>query len=298
MSETNTAPIRPRRSCLYMPGDKPRVLEKAAGLPADMLILDLEDAVSPANKADARQLVADTVSGKPFGSREVVIRVNGLDSGWVADDVATAVGAYPDGVLFPKINSADDVQAAERLLAEAGAGPQMLLWAMIETPLAILNLNEIAAASSATRLAGFVVGTNDLAKETGARMTADRAGFVTALSLTVAAARAYGLAAIDGVFNAIADIDGFASECEQGRDFGFDGKTVIHPSQIDAANRIFAPDPAEVERAHEIVAAFALPENANKGVIQVGGAMTERLHWEQAKRLIAMDEAISRAQSA
>ena len=276
-----------------MPGDKPRVLEKATGLPADLLILDLEDAVARAAKDEARVLVCQTVASRPFGTREVVIRVNGLDSEWAAKDVREAVGSYPDGVLFPKIGTADDVATADRLMSEAGAGQQMVLWAMIETPLAILNLREIAAAAENTRLGGFVVGTNDLAKEAGSRMTSDRMAFATALSLTVAAARAYGLAAIDGVFNALDDAQGFEAECKQGRDFGFEGKSLIHPSQIDAANRVFAPDPQEVQRAHEIVAAFALPQNAGKGVITVGGTMVERLHWEQAKRLIALDEAIS-----
>ena len=289
---SSSADYRPRRSCLYMPGANRRALEKAKSLPADMLILDLEDAVAPGARPEAREVVREAVSERAYGSREVVIRINGLDTEWGRDDLAMAAAVEPDGVLVPKITSGDDVLAVDRALSDAGAGARLGLWVMIELPQAILNIREIAAASAQSRLAGFVMGTNDLAKECGARFTPDRSAFLVSLSLSLLAARAYGLVAIDGVFNDIRDDAGLAAECEQARVMGFDGKTLIHPAQLETANRIFSPDPGEVEQARAVIEAFEQPGNAGKGVIEVNGRMTELLHLEQAKRLVAVAEAI------
>lgn len=283
---------RPRRSCLYMPGANAKALEKAKTLPADVLLLDLEDSVAPEAKADARQAVAAAVTAKGYGRREVIIRVNALATPWGRDDIAAAGSASPDGVLVPKVESGDEVRALDAALTAAGFGNGAGLWVMIETPRAILNLAEIAAASKATRLSCFVLGLNDLAKETRARAGRDRAAFHAAMSLAVTAARAHGLTVIDGVYNDIADAAGFEAECRQGLEFGFDGKTLIHPSQVDAANTIFAPTAEEIARARAVIAAFALPENAGKGVIKVDGRMTELLHLEEARRVVAVAEAI------
>lgn len=283
---------RPRRSCLYMPGANAKALEKAKTLPADVLLLDLEDSVAPEAKADARQAVAAAVTAKGYGRREVIIRVNALATPWGRDDIAAAGGAGPDGVLVPKVESGDEVRTLDAALTEAGFGNDAGLWVMIETPRAILNLAEIAAAAKATRLSCFVLGLNDLAKETRARAGRDRAAFHVAMSLAVTAARAHGLTVIDGVYNDIADASGFEAECRQGLEFGFDGKTLIHPSQVDAANTIFAPTAEEIARARAVIAAFALPENAGKGVIKVDGRMTELLHLDEARRVVAVAEAI------
>jgi citrate lyase subunit beta/citryl-CoA lyase len=284
--------FRPRRSCLYVPGDKARALEKAASLPADVLILDLEDAVPPGGKAAARKAVRNAARDRAYGVREVLIRANGLETEWGQDDLEMAASAGVDGVLVPKIMSGDDICVADQSLNDAGAVPNLGLWAMIETPLAILNINEIAAASSDTRLTGFVIGTNDLAKELNAVPTPDRIAFLFALSAAIAAARAYGLAVIDGVYNDIGNEAGLTTECEQGRVLGFDGKTLIHPAQIETVNRVFSPSASELSHAREVVAAFARPENRGKGVISLNGQMVELLHLAQAERLLAMDDAI------
>lgn len=284
---------RPRRSCLYMPGANAKALEKAKTLPADVLLLDLEDSVAPEAKDAAREQVAAAVKAGGYGKREVIVRVNALATPWGREDIAAAGAAQPDGVLAPKVESAEQVAELHRAMSAAGFSPEASLWIMIETPRAILNLAEIAAAATETRLACFVMGLNDLAKETRARASAGRAAFFAPMSLAVAAARAEGLSVIDGVYNDIADAAGFESECIQGRDFGFDGKTLIHPSQIETANRIFAPAEEEVARARAIIAAFALPENAGKGVIKVDGRMTELLHLEEAKRIVAVADAIA-----
>ena len=284
---------RPRRTCLYMPGANQRALDKASSLAADVLILDLEDAVSPELKAEARDNVARSVASRRYGEREVIIRCNSLDSEWGAQDLEMAVAAAPDGVLLPKITGPADIDAIDRALTRAGAAQTMALWSMIEMPLAILNIRDIAAASQTTRLTGFVMGLNDLAKEMSAIPAADRGAFQVALSLTLAAARAYGLAAIDAVFNDIEDEAGLTRECEQGRVLGFDGKSLIHPSQLDVANRVFSPDPLEVAHARAVIEAFTLPDNQGKGVIKVDGKMTERLHLEQARRLVAVSDAIA-----
>ena len=275
-----------------MPGDKARALEKARSLPADVVILDLEDAVAPEAKADAREAIRNAVGDRAYGAREVVIRVNGLETEWGQDDLEMAASVGVDGVLVPKITSGDDICVVDQCLNDAGAVPDLGFWAMIETPLAVLNISEIAAASAGTRLTGFVIGTNDLAKEFHAVPTPDRRAFLFSLSAALVAARAYGLAAIDGVYNDTGNDAGFAAECEQGRVLGFDGKTLIHPAQIGTANRVFAPSEAELSHAKAVVEAFALPGNRGKGVISVHGQMVELLHLEQAERLIAIDDAI------
>jgi citrate lyase subunit beta / citryl-CoA lyase len=284
---------RPRRSVLYMPGANAKALEKAKTLAADAVILDLEDAVAPDAKDDARAAVAAAVTAGGYGKREVIIRVNALSSPWGSADLEAAVGAGPDGILFPKISSAAEVQAASEAMDALGAPASMALWAMIETPLAILDIKEIAAASQTTRLCAFVMGTNDIAKETRARQTADRAPFWYALSASVTAARLFGLAVIDGVYNDIADGEGFIRICEQGLDFGFDGKTLIHPNQIDPCNEVFAPSEAEVAHARAVITAFADPANAGKGVLKVDGKMTEILHRDMALQTVAIAEAIA-----
>ena len=275
----------PRRSCLYMPGANPRALEKAKGLDADVLIFDLEDAVAPEAKAQAREQVAEAVQSGGYGSREVVVRINSLDSEWGEGDLAAVTGVEPDAVLIPKVNSASDIGREHRGLP---------IWAMIETPQAILEIGAIAAADG---LVAFVMGTNDLAKDMRAKPDAERAVFHHALSASVLAARAHGLVVIDGVFNDIGNDQGLAAECEQGRAFGFDGKTLIHPSQLETCNRIFAPSEDEIMAAQAVIDAFALPENTGKGVIKVDGKMTERLHLEQAEQCIAMSAAIAASEN-
>lgn len=288
---TDTA-HRPRRSALYMPGANTRALEKAKSLAADMLLLDLEDAVAPEAKAEAREAVCAAVKAGGYGPREVVIRVNGLDTEWGLDDLAAAVAAGPDGILAPKVIDGGDVDRLDDAMSRAGAPNEMGLWVMIEMPKAILNIQDIAEAVGRTRLAGFVMGTNDLAKELRAQPTPDRIAFQASLGMAVAAARAYDLVALDGVFNAIGDEDGLVAECAQGRAMGFDGKTLIHPSQLEPCNRVFSPDPQDVEQARAVIAAFAAPENAGKGVLKVNGKMTELLHLEEARRLVAVQAAI------
>ncbi|MGE6696780.1 HpcH/HpaI aldolase/citrate lyase family protein [Hyphomonas sp. NPDC076900] len=283
---------RPRRSCLYMPGANTRALEKAREIPADTLILDLEDAVAPEAKEEARAAILAAVAQGGYGKREIVIRMNGLDTPWGHEDLKAIATSGAHAVLAPKVTGHRDIERLSQLLKDAGAPDTMALWVMIETPLAILNIKDIAAAAIGTHLSTFVMGTNDLAKEYRARMTAGRLAFQAALQLTIAAARAYGLTAIDGVYNDIKNESGFRDECEQGRDLGFDGKTLIHPSQVDEANRIFAPSPHDVEQAKAVIEAFADPANAGKGVLKVNGKMTELLHLEEARRVVEMDEAI------
>lgn len=284
---------RPRRSLLYMPGDKAKVLDKARALPADTLMFDLEDAVAPDNKALARDTVAKELKTGGYGKREIIVRINGLDTEWGAGDLAAAVAMSPDGILAPKVETADDIHTLDQALTAAGAPAELALWVMIEMPRAILNLQSIAAASETSRLTGFVMGTNDLAKEYRAVMTPDRLAFQTALSLTVTAARGYGLVAMDGVYNDIQNTAGLEAECAQGRTLGFDGKTLIHPAQLIAANTAFSPAPDDVAQAEAVIAAFAEPENAGKGVIKVNGKMTELLHLDEARRLVAQARAIA-----
>ncbi len=285
---------RPRRSCLYMPGANAKALEKAKTLAADVLLLDLEDSVAPEAKDAAREQVANAVKAGGYGKREVIVRVNALATPWGREDINAAGAAGPDGMLAPKVESAAQVVALDKAMTEAGFSADASLWIMIETPRAILNLSQIAAAAKSTRLSAFVLGLNDLAKETRARQAPGRAPFFAALSLAVTAARTEGITAIDGVYNDIADLAGFEAECRQGLEFGFDGKTLIHPTQIEGANAVFAPSAEEVARARAVIAAFALPENAGKGVIKVDGRMTELLHLEEARRVVAVAEAIEK----
>jgi citrate lyase subunit beta / citryl-CoA lyase len=282
---------RPRRSVLYMPGANERALEKAASLPADGLILDLEDAVAPDAKAAARDRVCEAASSGRYGRREVVIRANGMDTRWYADDVAAIAAAGPDALLVPKVGSADAVHTIERDLDAAGAPDHTALWVMVETPAAAWRAAEIAGASD--RLAVLVVGTNDLAKELHAEHVPGRAPLMTALQLLVLGARHAGKAIVDGVFNDLDDAEGFAAECRQGREFGMDGKTLVHPKQLEAANRVFAPSEDEVADAREVIAAFEEAEREGRGVVTVNGRMVENLHVEQARDTVARAEAIA-----
>jgi citrate lyase subunit beta/citryl-CoA lyase len=281
----------PRRSVLYMPGANERALEKAKGLEADALIFDLEDAVAPDAKAEARDRVCAAVAGGGYGRRELTIRVNGLDTEWHADDVAAVAKAGPAGMVVPKIDSVDDLRAVEDALEAGGAPDHTRIWAMLETPIAMLDAHHIAASSA--RLAVLVMGTNDLAKELQAEHVPGRQPLMAGLGLCLLAARATGKVILDGVFNDIKDAEGFEAECVQGRQLGFDGKTLIHPSQLEPANRVFAPSAEELERAREVVAAFEEATAAGKGVVTVGGRMIEHLHVAQAQRAIAQAEAIS-----
>ena len=291
--------VRPRRSVLYMPGSNPRALEKARELPADVLILDLEDAVSPEAKLQARDAVVKAIQ-QGFGDREVLVRINGLDTRWWVEDIDAAASARPDAVLVPKVSSPRQLQDLAARLVDMGTDPHVRVWAMMETPLAMLNVRDIAAAAldSETRLAGFVMGTNDLAKDTRARLVPGRAPMLPWLMNCLAAARAYGLDILDGVYNDIGDAEGFAAECRQARDLGFDGKTLIHPRQIEPCNEAFSPTPEEVDAARKIIAAFDLPENENKGVLQIDGRMVERLHAEMARRAVAIADAIAKRKPA
>ncbi|MEM8811900.1 MAG: CoA ester lyase [Pseudomonadota bacterium] len=288
--------LRPLRSVLYMPGSNARALEKAGTLAVDAVILDLEDAVAPDQKPLARQQVADALRDGGFGHRLTIARVNDFQTPWGAEDLAAIAPAGPDAVLVPKISSADAVRDAAARLADTVSGPPPALWVMMETPLAILNAGEIAgaAADADVPLSAFVMGTNDLAKETRAALMPGRAPMVPWLQTCLAAARAYGLAILDGVFNDLGDAAGFEAECRQGVELGMDGKTLIHPRQIEPCNQAFSPDPATVDWARRVVEAFALPENASKGVVQVDGRMVERLHAEMARRTLAIADAIGR----
>lgn len=277
--------VRPRRSVLYMPGSNARAMEKARSLPADALILDLEDAVAPDAKEMARLQVCGAVKSRGFGAREVVIRINALGTPWGDPDLRAAIDAGPDAILVPKVSRAADLQQVD------AAANGVALWAMIETPRAILGLEDIAAASR--NLACLVMGTNDLIKDMRGQPMRGRENLAAALTLCVLAARAHDLVAIDGVFNNIADAEGFQAECLRGRAFGFDGKTLVHPSQIAPCNEVFAPSADEVELARCILAAFALPENSGKGAIALGGKMVERLHADAAQRTVALAEAIA-----
>ena len=288
------APIRPRRSCLYMPASNPRAVEKAKALDCDVVILDLEDAVAPEAKENARAAAAAAVKVGGFGRREMVIRVNGLDTPWGEADLKAAAEAGPDAVLVPKIGDSGDIARYDARLSHAPqtTRPKTQLWAMIETARSLFHLEGIGAAAKTSRLSALCLGPNDLAKETGWRMTPGREPFFAAFSLTVAAARAHGIAALDGPFGGIEDGEGFERECRQGRDFGFDGKTLIHPSQIDAANRAYAPDADELAHARAVIAAFAEPENAGRGAIRVNGRMAERLHLAEAEKVVALAAAV------
>ncbi len=282
---------------LYMPGANARALEKARSLPCDGVILDLEDAVAPEAKETARRQVMTAVMAGGFGSREVVVRINSLDSAWGVGDLDAAVKARPDGILVPKISEPRHIlEMGERLL-DLAADHEIRIWAMIETPLAIINAAQIAATAlePESRLAGFIVGTNDLAKTSRVRQVPGRAPMLSWLADGVLAAHAYGLDILDGVYSDIGDAEGFRRECGQTRDMGFDGKTLIHPTQILPCNAVFTPTEAEVADARRVIAAFEAPDNQGKGVIQVGGRMVERLHVDIARRTVAIAGAIAQA---
>lgn len=292
---TNPAEFRPRRSVLYMPGSNARALEKAKTLDADTLILDLEDAVAPDAKESARDAVAAAVKSGGYGHRELVIRINAADTAWGAADLEAAIEARPDAILIPKVSIAADIERIADRVNAGHAPARVKLWAMMETPLAMLNARDIAAAARnpETRLACFVMGTNDLAKETRARILPGRAPMMPWLMACVAAARAYGLDIIDGVYNDFGNESGFAAECLEGAEIGMDGKTLIHPKQIGPANAAFSPSDEEVNWARKIIAEFDKPENARKGAIQVDGKMVERLHADMGRRTVALAEAIA-----
>jgi citrate lyase subunit beta/citryl-CoA lyase len=283
--------VRPRRSVLYMPGSNARALEKARTLPADALILDLEDAVAPAAKEEARRQAVAAVSAGGWGRREVVLRVNGAATPWGAADLAAAARSGADAVLLPKVSDPEELRAAGRALAAAGAPEGMALWAMIETPRGVLRAAEVARATP--RLAALVAGTSDLVKDLGARHTPGRLEVLTSLSMVLLAARAAGLVALDGVHLDLQDDAGFEAACRQGRDLGFDGKTLIHPRTIEAANRAFTPEPAEVERARRVIEAHEQAEARGLGVVVVDGRLVEGLHVEAARRLVALAEAVA-----
>jgi citrate lyase subunit beta/citryl-CoA lyase len=288
--------IRPRRSLLYMPGSNTRALEKARDLPADGIIMDLEDAVAPDAKEAARAQVVAAVRQGGFEHREVVIRINGPETPWGDDDITAAAEAGADAILVPKVSEAETLTALGHRLRRIGAPESLRVWAMIETPLAILHCETIAGIGrdGIARLDCLVMGTNDIAKETRARQVPGRWPMVPYLATAVAAARAHDLDILDGVYNVLGDEAGLRAECEQGRDLGFDGKTLIHPNQLAIANEVFAPTPDEVEEARALIAAFARPENAGKALITHAGRMAERMHADMARRTLALAEAISR----
>ncbi len=288
------ADVRPRRSALFVPGANERALEKARNIAADVLIFDLEDSVAPDRKDRARDAVAALVGTLTTGRREIVVRINGLDTPWIARDVAAMAAAHPDAILVPKLSRTDDVRRTRAALAAAHAPRSMNLWAMIETPAAVLNASAMAAiaAMPAPAITCYVVGTNDLAAELGATIRPGRAALVPHIAQVVAAARAHGLAVLDGTFNDLDNGEALAEECWQGRDLGMDGKTLIHPNQVPVANEAFGPSDMELAWARRVIEAFAAPDNAGKGVIAVDGRMVERLHERMARHMLELADAI------
>ena len=291
--------IRPRRSVLYMPGSNARAMEKAKTLSVDAVVLDLEDSVAPETKPSARRQVVETVKAGGFGPREIVVRINGLDTEWWLDDLNAVAQAVPDAVLVPKISHPDQLEDVAERLVDIHADHRIRIWAMMETPLAMLRPGDIAAAAKdvETRLSVFVMGTNDLAKDTRVQIKPGRTAMLAWLTNCVAAARAYGLDIIDGVYNDLSDAEGFARECAEAHEMGFDGKTLIHPNQVRPCNTAFSPGADEVAQAKKIISAFDQPENAGKGVISLDGRMVERLHAEMARRTVAIAEAIAARQA-
>ncbi|HYG94655.1 MAG TPA: CoA ester lyase [Nocardioides sp.] len=283
-----TTDFRPRRSVLYMPSSNERALEKAKSIPCDGLILDLEDAVAPDAKPAAREAACAAAAGGEYGRRELTIRVNGIGTEWHEDDLAAASKAGPDAVVVPKVSSADEVKQLVAAMEKAGAPDHTRLWAMIETPVAILDALSIATADE--RLAVLVMGTNDLVKELYAEHVPGRAPILPSLHTALLAARAAGIAIVDGVYNDVKDVDGFLAECEQGRQLGFDGKTLIHPGQVAGANEAFAPSEQAVEDARGLIEAWE--EGAGSGVVTYNGRMVENLHVESARRTLGIHEAI------
>ncbi|MEM6711804.1 MAG: CoA ester lyase [Pseudomonadota bacterium] len=285
--------VRPLRTVLYMPGSNARAIDKARNLDCDGIILDLEDAVAPEAKAEARTLIAAALKEGGFGHRFLILRINSADTQWYADDIAMANTINADAFLIPKINNHEDIQTA------ANALPGKPLWAMMETPLAMLNAQRIASDGAANgHLKGFVLGTNDLSKDTGAALVPGRLPMLSWFSTCVAAARAYGLTILDGVFNHLDDPAGFEAECYQARDLGMHGKTVIHPKQVDVCNTVFAPSVEDVAFARTVIEAFELEENQGKGALRVAGKMVETLHADMARRTVAMADAIAARKTA
>jgi citrate lyase subunit beta/citryl-CoA lyase len=285
------AAYRPRRSVLYMPSSNERALEKAKTLPVDALILDLEDAVAPDAKDLARENACAAVRSGDYGRRELTIRVNGIGSQWHDADLAAAAAAGPDAIVVPKVGSADEVRSLVAAMEAAGAPDRTRLWAMVETPVAVLHAEEIARASD--RLACLVLGTNDLYKELGATYVPGRAAIQSSLQLVLLAARAAGVAVVDGVFNDVRDAEGFLSEARQGREMGFDGKTLIHPGQVEPCNDVFAPGADEVQRAEAVIAAFEAAQAQGQGVATLDGRLIENLHVDTARKVLATAEAIA-----
>jgi citrate lyase subunit beta / citryl-CoA lyase len=286
-----SAPVRPRRSVLFMPGSNPRALEKARALPADGLIFDLEDAVAPDAKETARSSVAAALTAGGYAPRELILRVNPLDSAWGHTDLALAATLPVHAVLLPKIEKAERVRLTIDLLDALGAPPELPVWCMIETPLGVLAAAEIAGASP--RVGALVLGTSDLSTDLHARRMRDRLPLMTALGLVLLAARAYGRAILDGVHLDLADKEEFAAACRQGGDLGFDGKTLIHPDQIAPANIAFAPSAEEVARAHRLIAAYTEADADGKGAIRFEGRLVEALHVAEARRIIVLADAIA-----
>lgn len=286
------AAYRPRRSVLYLPGSNQRALEKAKTLPVDALIFDLEDAVGPDHKESARENACAAARSGEYGRRELTIRVNGIGTAWHEADMRAACAAGPDAIVVPKVSTGKEVKRLVATMTQYDAPKRTKLWAMIETPEAIFNASEIAGRSG--RLTCFVLGTNDLVKELQAQIVPGRAPLLAALSMTLLAARRAGIACLDGVFNNVTDTDGFAAECRQGRQFGFDGKTLIHPGQVETCNATFGPSAAEVADAHGIVDAWAA--SGGTGVVTHNGRMIESLHVDIARRVLATHEAITAAE--
>ena len=282
--------VRPRRSVLYLPASNERALEKAKSLPVDGLILDLEDAVAPDAKSAARELACAAAVSGAYGMRELTIRINGLGSPWHEDDLAAVCAAGPAGIVVPKVSRADEVRSLASAMTAAGAPEHTSLWAMVETPRAILDC--VAIGSASERLTVLVLGTNDLVKELGAQVVPGRTPLVTALSMAVLGARAAGVAVLDGVYNDVRDADGFVAECRQGRALGFDGKTLIHPGQVETANRVFAPSDDEVDTARRTIAAFEAAQAEGRAVATLDGRLVESLHVDTAHRVLAMHAAV------
>jgi citrate lyase subunit beta/citryl-CoA lyase len=290
MNKTVTATVRPRRSVLYMPGSNARALDKARALPADGLILDLEDAVAPDAKATGREQIAATLQQGGYGGRELIVRINGLDTPWGVEDLTMVAKSAAHAILIPKVESAKVVQEIEKRLAAASAPASLSIWCMLETPLGVLHAEEIAASSS--RVECLVLGTSDLANDLHAAHTRERLPMLTSLGLCLLAARAFGLAILDGVHLDLADDDGFAHACVQGKELGFDGKTLIHPKTIAKANEVFAPSPDDVAWSRKVIASHAEASQVGKGISLVDGKLIENLHVENARRLVALADAI------
>lgn len=282
---------RPRRSVLFMPGSNARALEKAKSLDADVLVFDLEDAVAPDAKAEARKLVGAALSSGEYGHRELVVRINSIDTNWWRDDLAAVGAHHPAAILIPKVEDAETLEKISDELVWHASDHDAEFWVMLETPMGFLRAEAIA--QSHDRLSTFVIGTNDLIKELRGRHTTSRQPVMTALGLAMLAARAYDLSILDGVFNDFKDADGFEFECAHAKDMGFDGKTLIHPGQVEAANRIFSPSDAELDEAHRMIAAFEAAQAENKGVAVLDGRMIEELHLAAARRMVALAEALS-----